>query len=1161
MYGGQGKLGRGGGGRGGAGKRHSLPSSFPPPPINRQSLGSSGRLPIGGASASRNRGVSAAGANATTCPSSTTEETFSLVTGNALNFAMIIRMVPDLVEEIKRVEDQGGTARIKFDSNAKNPSENVIEVGGKVYRFTWSHETGDLCDIYEERQSGEDGNGLLIESGCAWRKVDLQRTLDESAKNHVKMRSAEADRKHSSRKAIILDHANPSTRDQMKAVAAAETNPWRKGFNQKKEPDFKKRKVEFPAAGGPPKAANKIMLSSTTPAKSRPSVSPLPSPPEHSIIPGSPFGLGNLAKHSTTGQVTTEETALSLEKELPNRATSAVILEKSGPKRHLSAKPTDLQSMLISILSDNPKGMSLKALEKAVGESMPNYARKIEPIIRKIANFEAPGKYILKPEVELGSGKKPASGIGSSPDDASHQTPPSEDNFDCIPAAKIDSTQKTSLQETEKQVKLNADEVIPTLGLDDYSFDIFGDKKNSDNSVKEAGSSSDSGSDSDSDSKSETSDTGSESGSHSKGRSKSKSPVGSGSSSDSESDDSKEGSDEDVDIMTSEDDQETKQKLQASSSPIIWEDSGTVAAENGIAADIQDGGSDLVDIENDTPDNDNMEMTFPANSDVNKESEKYMELHESPMSLVKQPSPGQIAKDSIKHREADRYTKLPKGKHKRSSETNNTFEKPENAKRPKTGGPEARNSLSMESPQNQSINNSQSAQLLRTYGDGPSDSDFQKNHNEQIPGRKPIASNSRLKGYDTVERPNMHGDGFGNNSMDYTERNTNAHGVLPFKKNIFLRGQDEMHHINEKKMLRNPIEDKCQMPPDTHYQKYGEQVGKVKESAQVSKPLTSFSLKDNERTDTDRYPFAIQGRGRTLQRELSELELGEFREPLLEVTPGVEKQIEQNNPLKQSVDRSITDPNKGKPDGRRFLDQGKKSIPILNNQESLVKKKMPGNHTDSPKLGKSQQPDMIVKPRNNEVGGSHDFSVGGGDINIKLAPKNAELSHSLKNGRKLKSNLLTDVNGQQKDTSLTESTEGAGLKRRESSSDENSCSYSKYEKAAPELKGPIKDFSQYQEYVQEYQAKYDSYCSLNKTLEGYRNEFHKLGRELESAKGKDMERYYIILGKLNESYRQCGPRHKRLKKIFIVLHEELKNLKQMIKEYATSFANESISKS
>lgn len=104
----------------------------------------------------------------------------------------------------------------------------------------------------------------------------------------------------------------------------------------------------------------------------------------------------------------------------------------------------------------------------------------------------------------------------------------------------------------------------------------------------------------------------------------------------------------------------------------------------------------------------------------------------------------------------------------------------------------------------------------------------------------------------------------------------------------------------------------------------------------------------------------------------------------------------------------------------------------------------------------------------------------------------------------------------------------------------------------------------YQEYVQEYRDKYDSYCSLNRILESFRyhknsssssfykepfvllfarfglvllgllsnyictldvvcrNKFHKLGKDLESAKGRDMDRYHNILVQLKESYSQCG---------------------------------------
>lgn len=118
--------------------------------------------------------------------------------------------------------------------------------------------------------------------------------------------------------------------------------------------------------------------------------------------------------------------------------------------------------------------------------------------------------------------------------------------------------------------------------------------------------------------------------------------------------------------------------------------------------------------------------------------------------------------------------------------------------------------------------------------------------------------------------------------------------------------------------------------------------------------------------------------------------------------------------------------------------------------------------------------------------------------------------------------------------------------------DAEDSSYLKYEKASPDHKGPIRDHLQYKAYMQEYLDKYDDYCSINKILESYRNDFQKLGEDLKLTKGRDMVRYNKIVEDLNESYRKYGERHKRLKKVFIVLHEELKQLKERMKDYASS---------
>ncbi|PKI43533.1 hypothetical protein CRG98_036068 [Punica granatum] len=119
MFGGSSKVGRGGG-RGGAGGGSKR---FPAPPLQptRPALPSAGRLSLSGGPRNRNTGPAAA------APPSV-EETFSLVSGNnPLAFAMIIRLTPDLVEEIRRVEAQGETAKIKFDANPKNPSGNECD--------------------------------------------------------------------------------------------------------------------------------------------------------------------------------------------------------------------------------------------------------------------------------------------------------------------------------------------------------------------------------------------------------------------------------------------------------------------------------------------------------------------------------------------------------------------------------------------------------------------------------------------------------------------------------------------------------------------------------------------------------------------------------------------------------------------------------------------------------------------------------------------------------------------------------------------------------------------------------------------------------------------------------------------------------------------------
>lgn len=114
------KFGRGGGGGSRGGSSGAKRNSFPPPPPQRpHSNSSASRLSLS------SRKPSSSSSAITTPAPAQSEESFRLIGGDPLSFAAIIRLAPDLVDEIKRVESQGGAARIKFDSNPNNPPGNV----------------------------------------------------------------------------------------------------------------------------------------------------------------------------------------------------------------------------------------------------------------------------------------------------------------------------------------------------------------------------------------------------------------------------------------------------------------------------------------------------------------------------------------------------------------------------------------------------------------------------------------------------------------------------------------------------------------------------------------------------------------------------------------------------------------------------------------------------------------------------------------------------------------------------------------------------------------------------------------------------------------------------------------------------------------------------
>ncbi|GKA45392.1 dentin sialophosphoprotein isoform X2 [Tanacetum coccineum] len=975
-----------------------------------------------------------------------------------------VPLSPELVDELKRIESEGGSAKIKFGSNNKNTKENVIDVGGQVFGFTWDEEQkGDLCDIYEEQRSGDDGNGLLVEHGNVWRRLNVYRELDDIYSNKVKRSTLEADIKHKSRKTQSLDPGNPSMKNQIKAFAAAEGHPpaihilsvchltvaasngSRKGsFSKKKEPPFKKMKTEPSSA--PPKPVGKTGLS-----KVRASASPLLFTPEQSGVALSPYRNNN---HKN----------------------------KQGSNERFGNKDTDLETLLISLLMEKPQGMNIKALEIAVGETIPRSMKQIEPILKKIAVSQAPGKYILKPDVELESFKKALPENGSFPENNNHRRE-STATVSTFPSKSDDLKQfeePTDLN-FEPYEELNTSE---NIDIEHHSPDISSDKRVPDNSQVANVSSESRSSDSESDS-------------------------GSDSESDSESD-SKQGSDEEVDIM-SDDDKESEQK------------SLHVDTEVGFAHNMVDekDGSGYLELEKELFEDD-QEAEMPSFPD--KDGDDYADESTS------------LFTNHLEHTESEFYSKdvhNDKNVSKRGSDENH-FEENEHAKRLKSGNWPQPSISRSPNWAGEGLHKGTTNQLIGRPGGDVSDYYYGKADNPEFSGihtfdsprsvPRSIDLNAHAKAPADME-----------NTFRYSEMGSQLNDVFPTQKDNKANKEirDEDTHYNDKRPPKNSkLGDDGSRRSGSHQKKHGSSIRKSKD------------------TSIDNYKKSpvINGRGSTLRRELSDLEMGELREIAHEEATGAKKRFEKNNSFKQSENMSSSeywnlDESKGKPAGI-----GGSSIP-----QNLPKKIVPDDHVDDvtrfngkpvPRRDHAKGGSQHNKVPEINSKGRHSTGSEGYTDNQRKASMDVPHKHEKQvvplTTKDKKRHKSKDAGAKKKDPWLVDSRD-SGQKRREmgSFSDDSITSYTKYEKDEPEMKGPIKDLSQYNEYVQEYNEKYDCYKALNKILESYRNEFQIIGRELDLAKGRDNDKYNKVLEQLMESYRECGTKNRRLKKIFVVLHHEL----------------------
>ncbi|CAK9875194.1 unnamed protein product [Sphagnum jensenii] len=394
------KLGRGTGR--GTGRMMVAP---PPPlgrgmPMRRQGMGPKQK----GTGVGKGRLGSAGGSGAAfVAPSQ--EESFQVLSLDQGRppFAMAIRLTPEVLEDLKRAETEDVKCEMKF---GVTPAGHVIKVGDEEYKFSSAPEPGDLCDIYEEQQRGEDGNGVLKEAGSVWRKLSVLRILNASEKDRVKNRSKEAERQQKSRKYVFsIHHIIGQKSIQNGHMCAALFLAFA---------HFSSAPV-VPIAKPKPAPTTAAMLATARAAKAASVTSPEllpPIRPQTAILPPSKGRPAVEEGDSVPVPVKTSIVAQNNNTPSPATTTSDTGV---APKAGGVVSPSELRNCLITLLTDNPKGLTIKAVEKALGEAMPHVKperKTIEKAIKAIASYHAPGKYMLKEGVSFA---KPSPGSGRCP--------------------------------------------------------------------------------------------------------------------------------------------------------------------------------------------------------------------------------------------------------------------------------------------------------------------------------------------------------------------------------------------------------------------------------------------------------------------------------------------------------------------------------------------------------------------------------------------------------------------------------------------------------------------------------------------------------------------------------------------------------------------------
>lgn len=314
-----------------------------------------------------------------------------------------------------------------------------------------------------------------------------------------------------------------------------------------------------------------------------------------------------------------------------------------------------------------------------------------------------------------------------------------------------------------------------------------------------------------------------------------------------------------------------------------------------------------------------------------------------------------------------------------------------------------------------------------------------------------------------------------------TMKNIPLHENVPMTRNKLHKDlRDENGDSSERYLTKNMREsiagEKLSSTPDSYSRKSGE----LKDSGQVPQFRRSDMLN----------PPVVDRKGNALRRELSDLELGEFREPpATEENVGVKRLFERKDSFKSS-DNKVAIPNNLEQDMNKAramtnstIDSKRQSPSIMrggsNGKQDGFDRRIEDNLVTSSRPQQrvmvSQGQPFLKDPVDSEVVSHLDKSteiVGKTEkktnegIGLEShAPRNDHKrggptgSKTIKESKSQKINSLRDSACQGNNTAWVESNAN-DRGRRESSSDEDSFFYTKYDKDEPELKPPIKDYLQ-----------------------------------------------------------------------------------------------------